>query len=205
MLLTMKIETTFIVMLLAMRAPSPFFGATLPVSEVIQEVQSSQASEQLQKDKQEQKNQNQHKKEAARQDAKNEKSALKPPPTSQKLPESLKKHRSKHRPANPSTAEPQKTVVRQGSAPDPKAEISPGIPPVQASHEILSTNELLSATDDNLKKISGRSLNSSQQEMLTQVHSYLQQAKSAAEAGDLQRSQNLAFKAHLLSDELAQH
>lgn len=201
----MKIKPIFVVILLAMRTPSSLYGAALTASEATQEVQSSQASEQLQKDKQENKTKSQKQKEAARQDAKNEKSALKPAPNSQKLPESLKKHPRKHKPAAATTAEPKKIVIPQGSAPDPKAEISPRIPPAQATHEILSTNQLLSATDDNLKKISGRSLNSSQQEMLTQVLSYVQQAKSAEAAGDLQRSQNLAFKAHLLSDELAQH
>jgi hypothetical protein len=71
----------------------------------------------------------------------------------------------------------------------------------QASHQ-RSTDELTAATEENLKKIAGRQLNPSQQEMVTQIKQFLQQSKTAVAAGDLERGHNLAMKARLLSDEL---
>jgi hypothetical protein len=60
----------------------------------------------------------------------------------------------------------------------------------------------MAATEGNLKKIEGRQLNPSQQEMVNQIKQFREQSKSAAAAGDLDRAHNLAMKAHLLSDEL---
>ncbi|MEP6643813.1 MAG: hypothetical protein ABJA69_04920 [Acidobacteriaceae bacterium] len=193
-----------IVALLRIVLLAPLAVNPLP-SKALQAVQSNPTTEQLQKDRKDEKDQRQHQKAAAKQDEKNKKTALQHAPQSQKLPESLKKHPNQHKAANVPATETQKTVVKQGSTPDPKAQISPRIPPAQASHEILSTAELLTSTNENLKKLSGRQLNLSQQEMLNQVHSYVQQSKSAGDSGDLQRSQNLAYKAHLLSDELTHH
>jgi hypothetical protein len=62
---------------------------------------------------------------------------------------------------------------------------------------------LLSATDANLKKISSRPMNSSLQASVSQIRKYMEQAKAAEQAGDVQRAQNLASKALLLSDDLA--
>lgn len=65
-----------------------------------------------------------------------------------------------------------------------------------------STGQLTSATEENLKKIAGRQLNSSQQEIVSQIKQFMEQSKTAVAAGDLDRAHNLALKAHLLSDEL---
>jgi hypothetical protein len=65
-----------------------------------------------------------------------------------------------------------------------------------------STGQLTSATEENLKKIAGRQLNPSQQEMVSQIKQYMEQSKTAVSDGDLDRAHNLAMKAHLLSDEL---
>jgi len=74
-----------------------------------------------------------------------------------------------------------------------------------ASRQIESTNQLLAASDTNLKKISGRQLSASQQDTVKQIKSYMEQAKAAATDGDVQRAYNLAVKANLLSAELAGH
>jgi hypothetical protein len=95
-----------------------------------------------------------------------------------------------------------KVVVRNGSTPDPSVQFSTTASPEQAAHERRDTAGLLAATDTNLRKLSGRVLNSSQQDMLTQIRSYMQQAKSAQNAGDLQGAHSLALKAQLLSAEL---
>jgi hypothetical protein len=84
-------------------------------------------------------------------------------------------------------------------------DLSPGLSRQQASHQIDSTNQLLAASNENLKKISGPSLSATQQDTVKQVKSYMEQAKEAENDGDVQRAYNLALKANLLSAELAGH
>lgn len=61
---------------------------------------------------------------------------------------------------------------------------------------------MLGTTDANLKKISGRQLSPSQQDMVTQIRQFMDQSKHAVAAGDLERARTLAWKAQLLSEEL---
>lgn len=75
----------------------------------------------------------------------------------------------------------------------------------QASRQRQNTTQLLAATDTNLKQISSRQLNPSQQDSVSQIRKYIEQAKAAEQAGDVQRAHNLASKALLLSDDLAKH
>jgi hypothetical protein len=93
-------------------------------------------------------------------------------------------------------------VVRNGSATDPTTQISPSVPQQQASSQLQSTHSLLSSADANLKSISGAQLNSNQEDMVKQIRTYMEQAKAATETGDLERANNLATKAQLLSAEL---
>jgi hypothetical protein len=97
---------------------------------------------------------------------------------------------------------PPKRVVRDGSTTEPVNQISPSVPERQASSQLQKTNDLLIAADTNLKSISGAQLNSDQEDMVKQVKTYMEQAKTAAEMGDLERANNLATKAQLLSAEL---
>jgi hypothetical protein len=96
-----------------------------------------------------------------------------------------------------------KVVVKNGGARDVSGQISPGMSDEQAMHQRETTSQLLATTDANLKKVAGRQLNPAQQSMLDQIHTYVGQAKTAADSGDVTRARTLAFKAHLLSDELA--
>jgi hypothetical protein len=116
-----------------------------------------------------------------------------------------KKRNSKHKGAAQTAAGPRKTVVRNGSTADPGVQLAPSVTNQQASQERQSTAQLLATTNANLSKIPPRQLTSSQQDMVNQIHSYVQQAKVAENAGDLQRARNLAFKAQLLSDEVLRH
>ena len=61
----------------------------------------------------------------------------------------------------------------------------------------------MATTDENLKRISARQLTPSEQSTLAQIQAYVRQSRSASDAGDLARAHTLAFKAHLLSDDLA--
>ncbi len=109
---------------------------------------------------------------------------------------------SKHKPTAQPGPGPTKTVVRDGSTSDPAVQISPSLSEQQASHQRQNTTQLLATTDANLKKMSGRELSSGQQDTVNQIRKYMEQANAAVEAGDLERAHNLAFKAHLLSNEL---
>ena len=73
----------------------------------------------------------------------------------------------------------------------------------QEQHNRENTSQLLATTDANLKTVSGRQLTPTQQSMLEEVRTYVAQSKAATNAGDVARAHTLAYKAHLLSDELA--
>lgn len=102
----------------------------------------------------------------------------------------------------PSNCPPPKTVVHDGGTSEPAIQLTGGVPGPQSQGKRSTTDQLLGSTQDNLKKIEGRQLNASQQEMVNQIHQFLQQSKAAVAAGDLDRGHNLAMKARLLSDEL---
>jgi hypothetical protein len=95
-----------------------------------------------------------------------------------------------------------RVVVRNGGVSSPTAQLAPGINQEQARHQQENTDQLLATTDANLKRVAGRQLTPAQQSMCDQIHTYMRQAKAAAEAGDVGRAHTLAYKAHLLSDDL---
>jgi hypothetical protein len=96
---------------------------------------------------------------------------------------------------------PPKKVVRDGGADEPKIELLGGSPTDQAS-SARSTEEITAATEENLKTISERPLNASEQETVSQIREFMEQSKKALAAGDPERAQSLATKARLLSEEL---
>ena len=96
---------------------------------------------------------------------------------------------------------PPKKVVRNGGSDEPSIQLVGGESADQSVHQ-SSTDGLNVATEENMKKIALRQLSPSQQEMVGQIKQFMDQSKTALAAGDLERSHNLAMKAHLLSDEL---
>jgi hypothetical protein len=102
-------------------------------------------------------------------------------------------------------ASPKKVVVRNGSTKDPAVQLSPSLTQQQSSSQRQNVNQLLSDTDANLKTLSSRRISSSQNDTMNQIQQYVQQAKAAADAGDMERARNLAVKAHVLSEELVKH
>ena len=113
--------------------------------------------------------------------------------------------RKKRKPAGKtqSGSESGKVVIRNGGAKEDSAQISPGMSAAQAQHQREITNQLLANTDANLKRASGKPLTPAQQSMLDQINTYVRQSKAASDSGDVSRAHTLAFKAHLLSAELA--
>jgi outer membrane biosynthesis protein TonB len=104
----------------------------------------------------------------------------------------------------PAEKQPTKTVVAEGGTQPATPQLSPTMPGNQAIDKKLNTNQLLEATDYNLKGIS-RALNGDEQAMVQHIRSYMQQSRDAAKDGDIERAYNLALKAHRLSDELIKH
>jgi hypothetical protein len=103
---------------------------------------------------------------------------------------------------SPANSEPKKVVVRNGGAPEPTSQLTPGMSRSQASRSRQTIVQLLASTEENLKRTSGRSLTQNEQAMVDQIRAFITQAHAALKVGDLQRGHNLAMKAHLLSDDL---
>lgn len=92
--------------------------------------------------------------------------------------------------------------MRQGGTSEPSIQLVGGPGGEQATQQRNTANQMLAAADENLKKMSGRQLTASQQDMANQVRQFMEQAKAATTAGDLDRARTLAWKAQLLSEEL---
>jgi hypothetical protein len=105
--------------------------------------------------------------------------------------------------ASNSSDEPGKVVVRNGGAKEGSAQLTPAVNPAQAKTQRANTAGLLAATDANLKRVAGRQLTTAQQSMVDEINTYMRQARAAAASADTNRAQTLAYKARLLSDELA--
>jgi hypothetical protein len=128
--------------------------------------------------------------------------ASKKPETTTAKPK--KRTRRSKKPAAPSSP-PTKTVVRNGSTPDPTVQLSPRLTDKQQAQQKQTIANLLAGSEANLQKLSARQLKASEQDQVKQIRVYMDQAKQATDTGDLQRAQNLASKARLLSDELVSH
>lgn len=98
---------------------------------------------------------------------------------------------------------PPKIVVRQGGAIEPSIQLAGGPATGQASDQKNAAIQMLGTTEENLKKISGRQLSSEQQDTVSQIQQFMQQSKAAAANGDADRARTLAWKAELLSEDLA--
>lgn len=96
---------------------------------------------------------------------------------------------------------PPKKVVHNGGSDEPSIQLVGGNTADQASQQ-RSTEQLTSATEDNLKRLGERQLSSSKQGIVDQIKQFLDQSKAALAAGDSARGRNLAQKAYLLSEDL---
>ena len=70
-----------------------------------------------------------------------------------------------------------------------------------ASQAQQSTAQLLDSTEQNLRALT-RTLSNDEQNTVSQIRSYVVQARSALKDQDLERAHNLAVKARQLSDVL---
>jgi hypothetical protein len=91
--------------------------------------------------------------------------------------------------------------VKQGGTADNSIQLA-GAAPGTNSNQKDTANQMLAATESNLKKISGQQLNSDQQDMVSQIRQFMTQSKAAVGDGDMERARTLAWKAQVLSEEL---
>jgi hypothetical protein len=98
-----------------------------------------------------------------------------------------------------------RVVVHRGGAVEVTAQLAPGMTQKQALQEREKTEQLLVLTDENLKKVEARQLTAAQQSTVATVRTYMRQSKVAADSGDITRARTLAYKAHLLTDDLIRH
>lgn len=94
-------------------------------------------------------------------------------------------------------------VVANGGVRERATQLTPGMSQEQARRQLEKTTQLMARTDSNLKQVSGRQLTPAEQSMVEHVRNYLRQAKAAEQSGDVARAHTLAYKAQLLSSELA--
>jgi Predicted membrane protein len=80
-------------------------------------------------------------------------------------------------------------------------QISPDVPSSAQNSTVQSTNQLLDSTEQNLRGIN-RSLSNDEQNILSQIRSYVAESRAALKDQDFERAHNLAIKAHLYSEGL---
>lgn len=103
--------------------------------------------------------------------------------------------------AAPTNCPPTKVIVHQGGITEQNVQLTGAEGSKQAANQ-RDTSSMLEATDENLKKIAGRQLTKSQQDMEKQIRQFMAQSKIAVKEGNLERARTLAWKAQLLSQEL---
>jgi hypothetical protein len=104
-------------------------------------------------------------------------------------------------PATPQPEEPPRPPAPSAPAQPVAGQLSAALSRDDALNRKFTTTQLLEATETNLRNLT-RLLSSDEQAILQHIRSYVQQARSATDMGDVERAYNLALKAHLLSDEL---
>ena len=95
-----------------------------------------------------------------------------------------------------------KTIVRHGGTTEPSIQLAGAPTDNQASHQRDVVKQLLGVTENNLKKVVGKQLNSTQKDTLSQARAFVQQSREAIASGDLDRARTLAWKAETLSEDL---
>lgn len=105
--------------------------------------------------------------------------------------------------SKPQDCPPPKTIVRHGGTTEPSIQLEGGPPNSQAAQQRNVVNQLLGVTENNLKRISGKQLNSTQQDTLSQARAFMKQSRDAIADGDLDRARTLAWKAEMLSEDLS--
>jgi hypothetical protein len=118
--------------------------------------------------------------------------------------ETVRRHAGKKRPAALKGG-PRKVVVRHGGADEPTAQIVTGMAPEEADRQRQHAEQLLKSIDGILGRADPHAYNVPQQETVSQIHNYMEGARSALKEGDIERAHTLAMKAVLLAKDLTKH
>jgi len=105
-------------------------------------------------------------------------------------------------PEAPKPCAPPKIIVKQGGITEQSIQLAGGSAGDQANQKRSAASQMITVTEENLKKIAGRQLSAAEQDSVSQIRQFVDQSKSAITAGNLERAQTLAWKAKLLSDDL---
>lgn len=97
---------------------------------------------------------------------------------------------------------PRKVIVPQGGADEPTAQIVTGMAPAEAERRRQAAEQFLKSTDATLKRVGLGPFNALQEETVSQIHNYVEGARSALKEGDILRAHTLAEKADLLAHDL---
>jgi len=104
--------------------------------------------------------------------------------------------------SRPTNCPPSKIIVSHGGMSEPSIQLA-GKPGGDVdSQKRDATTQMLGTTENNLKKLSGQQLSTSQQNSITQIRQFMEQSKSALASGDTERARTLAWKAQVLSEDL---
>jgi hypothetical protein len=106
-------------------------------------------------------------------------------------------------PNPPKDCPPPKIVVRHGGSNEPSIQLAGGPAAEQAAQQRNAINQLLGISDQNLKRAADMQLSAAQQDTVSQTRQFMQQSKAAMATGDFERARTLAWKAQLLSEDLA--
>ena len=98
---------------------------------------------------------------------------------------------------------PPKIIVRQGGSKEPSIQLAGGPSAEQAAQQRNAINQLLGVSDQNLKRAADMQLSAAQQDTVSQTRQFMEQSKAAMAAGDFERARTFAWKAQLLSEDLA--
>lgn len=106
-------------------------------------------------------------------------------------------------PSPPKDCPPPKIIVRHGGSNDPSIQLAGGPTAEQASQQRNAIYQLLGVSDQNLKRAADMQLSAAQQDTVSQTRQFMEQSKAAMAAGDFERARTFAWKAQLLSEDLA--
>ena len=106
-------------------------------------------------------------------------------------------------PARPRVAAQQPAPDSSGSAKGDAPLLAPQLSEQEIAAAQQQMNESIAITQRNLSSAKGHKLNPTQSDLASKVNSFLQESRDAAKDGDWTRAKNLAKKAQVLSEELA--
>lgn len=122
-------------------------------------------------------------------------------PEAATLPESSTPNVPRPKPKKPATDQSSDSSSDQPSHPA-APQISPQMSPGDQASLEKKTSEDIGAAEANLSQARNKPMSAAQQDLVDKIRSFLDQARDASKSGDWARAQNLAQKAHLLSNEL---